>query len=85
MSDTIKERKPPPPAFATQSTTGLGKTSIFVEAVADDRLHPRADGAEEMYTLPWGYLVPTHRLGENVADLFRAQGLTASVIRAVKR
>ena len=35
-----------------------------------------------MYTLPWGFLVPTHRLGENVADLFREQGLTASVIRS---
>jgi hypothetical protein len=79
MSDTIE---PPPPAFATQSTTGLGKTSIFVEEVANDRLHPRADGAKEMYTLPWGYLVPTHRLGENVADLFREQGLTACVIRS---
>jgi putative DNA primase/helicase len=83
----ITERKetmsePPPPVFATQSTTGLGKTSIFVEEVANDRLHPRPDGAPEMYKLPWGYLTPTHRLGENVASLFRAQGLTASVIRS---
>src|SRR5262245_49294020 len=84
MTDTpgFKEPKPPPPAFATQSTTGLGKTSIFVEEVANDRLHPRPDGAKEMYKLPWGYLVPTHRLGENVANLFREQGLTASVIRS---
>jgi len=79
MSDTIE---PPPPAFATQSTTGLGKTSIFVEEVANDRVHPRADGAKEMYTLPWGYLIPTHRLGENVADLYREQGLMACVIRS---
>ena len=72
----------PPPVFATQSTTGLGKTSIFVEEVANDRLHPKPDGAPKMYKLPWGYLTPTHRLGENVADLFHAQGLTASVIRS---
>jgi hypothetical protein len=81
----FKEPKPPepaPPAFATQSTTGLGKTSIFVEEVANDRLHPRADGAKKMYTRPWGYLVPTHRLGENVADLFREESLDARVIRS---
>ena len=45
----ITERKKtmtePPPVFATQSTTGLGKTSIFVEEVANDRLHPKPDGA----------------------------------------
>jgi hypothetical protein len=73
---------PTSPAQALQTTTGVGKTSIFVEEIAYDRQHPRADGAPEMYTLPWGFFVPTHRLGENVGDLFRAQGLTARVIRS---
>jgi putative DNA primase/helicase len=71
-----------PPAQALQTETGIGKTSIFVEELAQDRLHPRPDGAPEMYTLPWAYFVPTHRLGEKAADLFREQGLTARVIRS---
>jgi hypothetical protein len=82
--DIVDTHKPPlpPPVFATQAATGLGKTKIWVEELAEDRQHPRPDGAPEMYQLPSAFLVPTHRLGQDVAELFRARGLSARVYRS---
>jgi Primase C terminal 2 (PriCT-2) len=62
---------------AVQATTGIGKTRIAARVIAgrikDGRL-----------AAPVGYAVPTHRLGEDVAEQFREHGITAEVWRGRK-
>ena len=65
---------PPPPVHAKRVSTGTGKTQRFAARLAHYILAHRAAGS-------WLYLVPTHRLGEDVANFFREQGLTAKVYR----
>jgi hypothetical protein len=55
---------------AIRASTGIGKTQRFAARLARRR--------PEKTCL---YLVPTHRLGEDVAKLFEEQGLTARVYR----
>jgi putative DNA primase/helicase len=60
----------PPPAQAIRASTGIGKTQRFAARLA--RRKP---------ALPVLYVVPTHRLGEDVAKHFERHGLTARVYR----
>jgi hypothetical protein len=60
----------PPPAQAIRASTGIGKTQRFAAALGRHQ-HER----------PWLYLVPTHRLGEDVAEHFEQHGLSARVYR----
>lgn len=57
--------------------TGIGKTRVAARVVAQDVRRRRAEGDKGAAL----YLVPTHRLGGEVADLFRAEGVTARVFR----
>jgi hypothetical protein len=54
--------------------TGVGKTRITVEELAE---WVRAMGAVDMLI----YMVPTHRLGEEIVALFAKHGLSAKVYR----
>jgi hypothetical protein len=60
----------PPPAWAIRASTGIGKTQRFAAMLA--RHKPGR---------PCLYLVPTHRLGEDIASYFEEHGLTARVYR----
>jgi hypothetical protein len=60
---------------AVKASTGIGKTRIAARAIAR---HIKSDQPQVLYA------VPTHRLGEDVADLFRAEGLSAEVWRGRK-
>jgi putative DNA primase/helicase len=68
-----KESPTPPPVHAIRAETGIGKTRCFAA-----RLAAHLHGTDER---PWLYLVPTHRLGDDTAERFREQGLTARVYR----
>jgi hypothetical protein len=68
------EPLPPPPVHGMRVSTGAGKTQRFAARLGN---HIRATAD----TRSWLYLVPTHRLGEDVAEHFRAHGLTAKVYR----
>jgi hypothetical protein len=59
-----------PPVQAIRASTGIGKTQRFAAMLA-----------RHQHEHPWLYLVPTHRLGENVAEHFEKHGLTARVYR----
>jgi hypothetical protein len=65
---------PPPPVRGIRVTTGTGKTQRFAKRLAQHIREHRAAGS-------WLYLVPTHRLGEDIAKHFRDHGLTATVYR----
>ena len=62
-----------PSVHAVQASTGMGKTQMFIEVVAQDALKR----CEE----PFGYLLPTHRLGDDVAELWQEQNRSARVYR----
>jgi hypothetical protein len=62
---------------AVQASTGIGKTRIAARVIA------RRINSGQLAP-PVGYAVPTHRLGEDVADLFRAEGISAEVWRGRK-
>jgi hypothetical protein len=62
---------------AVQATTGIGKTRIAARVIARRIKSGRLAG-------PVGYAVPTHRLGEDIAELFRAEGISAEVWRGRK-
>jgi hypothetical protein len=59
---------------AVQSTVGTGKTSIAAAVIARWILDGRLG-------TPVGFAVPTHRLGEELAEQFRKHGITAEVWR----
>jgi hypothetical protein len=66
------------PAHGVKASTGIGKTEQTVARLAK---YFRAKAS----TRPWLYLVPTHRLGEKVADDFRAlheRQITTGVYRS---
>ena len=68
--------KSSPPTWAFRVPTGVGKTWTAVKMIADDiKENGRVRGR------PWVYLVPTHRLGEDIVELFAAHGITAKVWR----
>jgi hypothetical protein len=58
------------PVQAIRASTGIGKTQRFAAVLA-----------RYQYERPWLYLVPTHRLGEDVVQHFKAHGVTARVYR----
>ena len=58
--------KPTAPVWCAKVTTGGGKTRITAKELSGQRL---------------AYLVPTHRLGEDIAELFRRQRMSAVVLR----
>ena len=62
---------------ALSAMTGIGKTRIAARAIAE------ALKAGKQIA-PVGYAVPTHRLGEDIADQFRQHGVTAAVWRGRK-
>jgi hypothetical protein len=62
-------------AFAAM--TGVGKTRIAAKCIAKYVKTGKLAG-------PVGYGVPTHRLGEDIANIFRRYGLTAAVWRGRK-
>jgi hypothetical protein len=60
--------------WAVQSTVGTGKTSIAAAVIARWILDGRL-------ATPVGFSVPTHRLGEELAEKFRKPGITAEIWR----
>ena len=63
--------------YAVQATTGIGKTQTAARVIAR-RVR------SGLLATPVGYAVPTHRLGEDIAEQFRAHGITAEVWRGRK-
>jgi hypothetical protein len=73
---------PPAPVWATQVSTGVGKTRLCAETIAADRIARRTAGeAGPLVARSWLYLVPTHRLGDDIAEQFIGHGITARVFR----
>jgi hypothetical protein len=70
---------PPPPVQGACIATGVGKTQGFAARLA--RYIREFSAADDTEPMAWLYLVPTHRLGDDIADQFRAHGLTAKVYR----
>ncbi|MGE0038019.1 MAG: bifunctional DNA primase/polymerase, partial [Xanthobacteraceae bacterium] len=66
----------PPPVWAARVGTGIGKTRIAIEELA---AWIRANAG----TLrgPVVYLVPRHKLGDEILQLFAAQGIDARIFR----
>lgn len=58
-----------PPVHAIRVTTGVGKTRIAARTIAENRL------------VNVFFAVPTHRLGDDIAEQFAAQGLMPRVYR----
>jgi hypothetical protein len=56
---------------AVQATTGVGKTKIAARVIARRIKSGQLTG-------PVGYAVPTHRLGEKLADQFREHGISVA-------
>ena len=70
------------PVWAAQVSTGVGKTRLCAETIAADRLARQATGETgPLADRPWLYLVPTHRLGDDIAAQFVGHGITAKVFR----
>src|SRR5258708_7949813 len=72
----------PPPTHAARISTGVGKTQRVAARLA--RYIKARREAGETALSSWQYLVPTHRLGEDIAEHFRKHGLTARVYRGRK-
>jgi hypothetical protein len=62
---------------ALQTTTGIGKTRIAARAIA------KQIKSGQLKT-PIGFAVPTHRLGEELVEIFRKEGITAAQWRGRK-
>ncbi len=60
-----------------QASTGIGKTQIAARQIADYVKAARARGERRSFVYP----VPTHRLGDEIADKFRRFGMAARVYR----
>ncbi len=58
-------------------STGVGKTRIAAELIAEDIERMRGDDERR----PWLVAVPTHKLGGEVEELFTAAGVLARVFR----
>lgn len=69
---------PPAPRHALRVDAGVGKTAAVVARVAKDR----RDGVEA-HRLRVGYLVPRHKLGDQLRDDLGAAGVDAAVWRGV--
>lgn len=69
---------PPPPVHAIRVDAGTGKTAAIVARIARDR----REGAVE-HRLRIGYLVPLHRLGDQLVDDLRAAGVSAQLWRGL--
>jgi hypothetical protein len=73
---------PHAPVWATQVSTGVGKTRLCAETIAGDRIARRTAGEiGPLVARSWLYLVPTHRLGDDIAKQFIGHGITARVFR----
>jgi hypothetical protein len=70
----IRETDNQPPVHAIRASTGIGKTQGFAARLAQHR--QTTDDKR-----PLLYLVPTHRLGEDTAEHFEKENLTARVYR----
>ncbi len=62
---------------AIRVATGVGKTRIAAELIAEDVRRRRRENNK----LGFLYAVPRHKLGDEVAALFEANGITARVFR----
>ncbi len=62
---------------AVKVSTGVGKTRIAAELIAEDVERMRGDDERR----PWLVAVPTHKLGGEVEELFTAAGVLARVFR----
>lgn len=67
-----------PCVHAIRVATGVGKTRIAARLIAETVLGRKAEGRPMR---PFLYAVPTHRLGEDIAGLFRQHGISARVFR----
>ncbi len=67
-----------PPVHAVAVSTGVGKTRITARTLADYILSRRADRKPARPIL---YVVPRHRLGDEIATQFEGYGITARVFR----
>ncbi|MFE1603340.1 hypothetical protein [Methylobacterium sp. ID0610] len=67
-----------PPVHAVAVSTGVGKTRITARTLADYILSRRADRKPAKPIL---YVVPRHRLGDEIAAQFDGYGITARVFR----
>ncbi|MGU3538895.1 hypothetical protein [Methylobacterium sp. A54F] len=70
--------KDEPPVHALAVSTGVGKTRITARALARHLLDRRGTLDAPRTTL---YAVPTHRLGDEIVELFAEHGITAQVFR----
>ena len=69
-------REPQLPAVhAVRVTTGIGKTRIAADMIS------ASVKAGETPNKPWIYFVPTHRLGDEIVELFAGHGVRAKVWR----
>ena len=66
------------PVTACRVTTGVGKTRILIEVIADIIKSGKTDN-------PWVYFVPTIRLGDEIVQLFAQHGVRAAVWRGRER
>lgn len=66
-----------PGCRAVRVGTGIGKTATTARVLAAEIRERRAVGD----TSSFAYAVPRHRLGDEVAELFRREGITAQVFR----
>jgi hypothetical protein len=70
------------PVQAIRVSTGLGKTRIAAKVIANNRLaHCAAGTRGPAVDHAWLYLVPTHRLGDDIAKLFAEHEIVAKVFR----
>ena len=68
-----------PQVFARRVTTGVGKTTTVIKVVSADIKEAARKNIRQ--PKPWIFFVPTHRLGEEIAEKFLRQGLYARVFR----
>ncbi|WP_167858773.1 hypothetical protein, partial [Methylobacterium nonmethylotrophicum] len=72
------DEKAEPPVHAVAVSTGVGKTRITARTIADYIISRRADRKPAKPIL---YVVPRHRLGDEIAAQFDGYGITAKVFR----
>src|SRR5262249_28661477 len=69
-----------PPVVAHRVTTGVGKTKAVIEILSENIKKQSTQGGLSAVK-PWIFFVPTHRLGEEIAEEFRRRGLDAQVFK----
>ena len=73
--DTAPLQEEAPPVWAYRITTGIGKTRIAAKMISD------SVNSGELPNNPWVMFVPTHRLGDEIVEMFAGHGVRAKVWR----